>query len=335
MKEIPWNLIISKLSNKLTQEEEVQFDEWLKTDKNEFLFQECKTVWENVRKKVSGYEPDVELCWEELSKRIHKNTLPQKTIDTHFTKRHKFSRIARYAAAIAVLLATTFGLAYYIGKGNSDSVKDCIAYSTVNSKSKVTLPDSSLVWLHNHTSVIYCYNEKENQREITIEGEAFFDVKHDKANPFIVTANDIQVKVHGTQFNVKSLPDSENVLVSLYEGSVSMDFQGKEYILKPGEEGIYNINSKEINIQKGDVEFAKIWTTDKIRFQKKNLREVCKYLSKWYAVEFDIDPGIGDNQLYTFTFRGQSLKEVVELMTTIHSFTYHIDKTRNIVLIKK
>jgi ferric-dicitrate binding protein FerR (iron transport regulator) len=333
---LPWDLIVSKLRKEITSEEETTFNEWLSVGNNRQLFNQLEFVWERVQQKVSVYEPDLEYYWKELSSRIQ--SAPVEVQQTRTTPSYKFinRRFLRVAAAVAVIISTTFFFAYYfIGYNSSDTTQEYITYSTLSSKSRVFLPDSTEVWLHTNSSLTYNFNEKLEQREVNLSGEAFFNVKHNAKEPFIVATNGVQIKVHGTQFNVNSQATSDKVLVSLYQGSISMKTENKDILLKPGEEGLYDVNSKKISVSEGDVEFAKIWTSDKIRFENKNLREVCRYLSKWYGVEINIDPEIPDNQSYTFTFRGQSLDEVVGIMARIQSFNCTINEERNIVTINK
>lgn len=332
----PWDLIVLKLRKELSPEQEIFFINWLNADNNRQLFQQLELVWENIQKKISVYEPDLEYYWKELSDRIKTPPADNRKHGTMKPLKIAFNRFLRVASIIFILFTATFFAAYYIGKNNSERLPQYITYSTLNSKSKLFLPDSTEVWLHNNTSLTYNYNKKLKHREVDIAGEAFFKVKPDSKSPFCVSSNGVTVIVYGTQFNVNAYPELEKVRVSLYEGSVSMSTNDKNIFLTPGEEGFYDVKSKEISVTKGDVEFAKIWTENKIRFENKSLRDVCKYLSKWYGIKFDIDPAITDDQSFTFTFRGQSLDEVVGIMTRIQSFDYHIDEeNKTVKIIKK
>lgn len=332
---LPWDLIISKLRKETNAEEELTFNNWLLTGNNRELFQQLEFVWDRVQQKVSVYEPDLEYYWKELSARINQSPVAKTETRKPHKSRFITNRLLKIAAALAIVISTTFFFAYYFGKNSSINSQEYITYSTLNTKSKVLLPDSTEVWLHNNSSITYKFNEDLNQREVNLSGEAFFNVKHNKQFAFLVASKGVEVKVHGTQFNVNAYPSTNNVLVSLYQGSVSMKSNEKNIFLKPGEEGLFDSKNKNITVSEGDVEFAKIWTSDKIRFENKNLREVCRYLSKWHGIKFEIDSEINDNQSYTFTFRGQDIEEVVGIMAKIHSFDYVIDEESNIVKIHK
>ncbi len=245
-KKLPWDLIVSKLRNQLSSKDEVLFNEWLTTDDHRRLFEQLEIVWEKVQQKVSVYEPDLEYYWNELSARIDQEVVtsekPAKTLKKSFMS----GRVWRIAAALAIIISSTFFFAYYFGKYSSVNSQEYITYSTLNTKSKVLLPDSTEVWLHNNSSITYKFNEDLNQREVNLSGEAFFNVKHNKQFAFLVASKGVEVKVHGTQFNVNAYPSTNNVLVSLYQGSVSMTSNEKNIFLKPGEEGLLDSKNKNI-----------------------------------------------------------------------------------------
>ena len=324
---IPWDLIISKLRRNLSEENEIQFNDWVETGNNRDLFLQIETVWNNAQEKSAGYEPDLEYYWKKLSSRIRQDTTPKKTfLKVNFKY---FSRIA--AAVIFVALLFT----YYIKEHNLEK-QDYVAYSTVGNNSRIFLPDSSEIILHDNTILSYCFNKKSNRREVNITGEAYFKVRHDKQIPFLVNANDVSIQVHGTEFNVHSYSSDNKILVSLVNGSISMNTSSdKNIFLKPGEEALYDKDTKTLSVTKGDVDLTRIWTGDKIRLENKDLQEACKYLSKWYGVNIKIDPDIVENQSYTFTVMGQPLTEIIEIMSSINSFDYHFINENELVLKQK
>lgn len=336
-KKLPWDIIISKLRGSLSEKDAIHFENWLNEGNNLQLFQQLQTVWENVQNKVANYEPDLEYYWKELSARIEDDSL--KTLETDSSETNfkyiPIKRFYRIVAAASILLAITFSGAYYLGTNNTSKQATTLSYSSLTGKSKVILPDGTEVWLHSNTTLSYNSNFTSNTREVTMNGEAYFSVTHDAKKPFIVHSNDASVTVHGTKFNVNSYEDSQNVLVSLYEGSVSMQAANNNVMLKPGQEGHFDKLYNTLDVKEGDVEFAKSWTNDQLRFENKNLRYVCRYLSKWYSVDIDIDSAIGDNQSYTFTVRNENLEEIVRIMSRINSISYQFDNKNKLTIRRK
>lgn len=335
MKEkLPWDLIISKLRGDYRDEDAIIFENWLKIGDNNQLFQQLQQVWENVQNKVATYDPDLEYYWKELSARINDDqpeTSETKSSEINI-KYIPLKRFYRIVAAASILLAITFSGAYYLGKNNPFNQSSVQTYSSITGKSKVILPDGTEVWLHSNTTLSYNSKFTTNTRDVDLHGEAYFSVAHDANKPFIVHSDGAAVLVHGTKFNVNSYSSSPNIIVSLYEGSVSMNAGNKDIMLKPGEEGFFDKLYRTLEVKKGDVEFAKSWTNDQLRFENKNLRYVCRYLSKWYSVDIDIDPAIADNQSYTFTLRGENLEEIIRIMSRINSIDYQFNDENKLTL---
>ncbi len=334
---LPWDIIISKLRGTISEEDAIIFNNWLELDDNRQLFKQLEVVWENIQNKVANYEPDVEYYWTELSARIKADESGSTTSETSksSTRYIPIKKIYRIVAAASVLLAITFSGAFYLGRNNFQNKSTIQTYSSLTGKSKVTLPDGTEVWLHSNTTLSYNSNLKSDKREVDMQGEAYFCVKHDANRPFIVHSNGASVKVHGTKFNVNSYSISDNILVSLYEGSVSMKIANKDVVLKPGEEGNYDKLNKILDVKIGDVDFAKSWTNDQLRFKDKNLRYVCRYLAKWYSVDIIIDSAIANNQSYSFTLQNESLEDVIRIMSRINSIEYKFDENNKLILKNK
>jgi ferric-dicitrate binding protein FerR (iron transport regulator) len=333
-KKLPWDNIISKLRGSLDEHASLNFENWLNEANNRQLFQQLQTVWENIQNKVATYEPDLEYYWKELSSRINEEDSQLGSLKPEI-KSIPFKRFYRYAAAASILLVITFSVAYFLGINRSLEPEISESYSSLTGKSKVILSDGSEVWLHSNTTLKYSNNSVSNSREVSLNGEAYFNVAHDAKKPFIVKVGQVAVKVHGTKFNVNAYNTSNSILVSLSEGSVEMKTQGKEVFLKPGEEGNFNKANKKLAVKKGDVEFAQSWTSDQLRFEKKNLREVCKYLSKWYSVDINIDQAIANNQAYSFTVRNESLEEIARLLSRVNAINYKFTEKNELILSAK
>ncbi|MEA4974292.1 MAG: FecR domain-containing protein [Paludibacter sp.] len=331
---LPWNLIKSALLDKLSEGDKVKFDSWLKQEENQQLYTGIKDLWVNVQQKSANYEPDVEFYWNELASRIEKESRVAHTLGvSKGTGRYMPAvRFYRMLAVASVLLILGFSSLFYFVKVDTGLQHSVQTYASLTGKSKVVLPDGSEVWLHSNSTLSYNDFNKNNTREVSMTGEAYFDVKKDAGKPFIVSVNDVKVKVHGTSFNVNAYDKSGQVLVSLFEGNVSMDVAGKQVFLSPGEEGSYDGNIRLLSVKQGDVDFAKSWSNDHLRFENKNLRQVCRYLSKWYTVDIDIDPAIANNQSYTFTLRDESLEEVVRILSRINEIDYQFDENNKLLL---
>ena len=163
-------------------------------------------------------------------------------------------------------------------------------------------------------------------REVALNGEALFDVTKDNRHPFVVLASEVKVKVHGTCFNVNSYPKEENIRVTLFRGSVSLEAGGKEAYLYPGEIAALNKRDKTLNITSADMFYESFWASESVRFEAKSLRYITRYLEKWYNVKIEVDPTIPDSQAYTFTIKDESLEVSLRIMSRINPIAYTFDE---------
>ena len=199
-----------------------------------------------------------------------------------------------------------------------------LSYSSLSGKSKIILPDSSVVWLNSGSSLRYAVNFFEN-REVDLSGEALFDVTKDSRHPFVVSTSGVKVRVHGTRFNVNSYSKEENILVTLFQGSVSLEAGGQEAYLHPGERASVSKKYRTLDITSADMFYDSFWASESVRFEAKSLRYITRYLEKWYNVKIEVDPSIPDSQAYTFTIKDESLEVILRIMSRINPISYMFD----------
>ncbi|MEG1402648.1 FecR domain-containing protein [Bacteroides sp.] len=329
--EIPWDLIISKLQHRIAVEEDRQLMKWLDDNRNKEVFDELQQVWEKVQNNASGYVPDSDHYWKELSKRMA--TRVDRIESRPKTKPFAFvSSVRRYAAVACIAFVVTFSISFYLGIEVGQPKAEELVYSNLVGKSKMILPDGTVVWLHSKTSLACDTYYDWKYRQINLTGEAYFDVAHDKEKPFIVQTEGMKVIVHGTKFNIESFPESGNTFVSLIEGSVALETSIEKRFLQPGEMATYNKNSNQLMVEKSNVDFESSWAKDMLTFEKQSLGVICKFLSKWYNIKISLDPRLSDKYLYTFKLQKESLEEVMRIMDRIHPMDYTFNEQNELII---
>lgn len=174
------------------------------------------------------------------------------------------------------------------GKVVYSGTSDQIEYNTVTNPrgSKVIdlgFVDGSHVWLNAGSSITYPVPFENNERKVKINGEAYFEIAHNPNQPFKVVKGDIQITVLGTHFNVNAYDDETNLKVTLLEGSVKVNTQTKEQIIKPGQQAII---SGIIKVD-GDIDIDEImaWKNGSFFLNNKDLNSVLRELARWYDVD--------------------------------------------------
>ena len=193
-------------------------------------------------------------------------------------------------------------------------------------RAQVTLPDQSKVWMNSNSKLIYTTG-KNNTREVKLTGEAFFKVFKDKTRPFIVSANNLQVEVLGTSFNVKVRQGSDLIETSLVEGSVKLSGTdlSQDYYLKPSEKAIFSNSTKSIQIVATDNEVETAWKDNKLKFKSERFVDVIAKLEDWYGVKIKLQYPAIENDLISGSFKDESLKTVLETFKIQYHIRYEIN----------
>jgi transmembrane sensor len=191
----------------------------------------------------------------------------------------------------------------------------------------VSLPDSSRVWLNASTTIRYPESFK-NNREIELEGEAYFEVMHDAKKPFAVETGDLQTTVLGTSFNIEAYPSAEKTTVSVITGKVKVDDNSRELArLTPTGQLEYDKKNKTVNISTIDTSAIRAWKNGKLQFAGQTLTEIAATLERWYGVNIVFtNPGIGNCRYYMSFDNSISLEKLMLTMSDLTEMKYSIDK---------
>lgn len=152
---------------------------------------------------------------------------------------------------------------------------------------EAVLPDGTKVWLNALSSIRFPSSFQSLNREVAIKGEVYFEVAHDAKHPFLVKADDTEIKVLGTSFNVNAYPDEEGIKTSLVTGSVSLMAGKEQAVLKPGQQAIFNYQDHLISVNNNpdEVEKALAWKNGLFNFNDADIQEMLRSIARWYDVE--------------------------------------------------
>lgn len=188
---------------------------------------------------------------------------------------------------------------------------------------KITLADGTRVWLNAESSIKYPAQFAQDKRMVELKGEGYFEVAHDKARPFIVTAGGQEVKVLGTRFNVNAYNNEPHILTTLVEGSVQLsDIAHKTtMLLKPSQQAIFTSTSGRFDVNTLDTEPYTAWTENEFSFQGASMGEVLRQLERWYDIDVDYDTVPTDMEVTASLKRNKKLSSVLQILekaTDIH-----------------
>ncbi|WP_106792007.1 FecR family protein [Aquimarina sp. Aq78] len=205
-------------------------------------------------------------------------------------------------------------------------------------RTKITLSEGTKVWLNSGSKLTYPVVFNGDKREVHLVGEAIFDVKHNKKQPFYVVTDDYDIKVLGTVFNVSSYSDDYHTSTALERGSVEIKYKGNSIFGKssikitPGTLAVYNNKTKKISRNRVDVTKYMSWRDGKFIFKKQRMDMIVKKLSRYYNVTISIE----SEELKKQTFSGHldlkdSVEKVMEVLKQSTDLRYKIENGKFVI----
>lgn len=250
-------------------------------------------------------------------------------VNRKINKRQTVSMFLWVQRVAAVLFVPFFlSTLYYIVK------KEPLEYLEIKTTpgmiTSLHLPDGTQVWLNSGSYLKYPSKFTGNERNVELEGEAYFKVQKNTRKPFLVnTKENLQVEVLGTEFNVEAYPGDSCIATTLLSGSVKLTYNSshnnrESIIMKPNEQVVYNENTKTIKQQEAFTSGATAWKDGKMVLRNTPLTEALKLLSKRFDVEFILKrKGLEDNY-FTGTFENQQLSKILDLLRKASDIEYRI-----------
>jgi ferric-dicitrate binding protein FerR (iron transport regulator) len=279
--------------------------------------------WESVLQEESIGDIDLNIMLDRVHHLIRKKeSQKKKTLVRRMT-----SFYMKIAAVLLVPIIVAGSIyVYYLSSSSVRIVDQMVSseiYAPMGSRVSFNLPDGTTGWLNSGSKLTYSLPFSEN-RKVAIEGEAWFDVRHNEKHPFEISAGKSMIKVLGTSFNVSAYPEERYVEVVLQNGKIEFSDQllAERVILKPSERLVIKDNRLELNPV--DPTKYKGWTDGKLIFRGDDMAEVARRIERWYDVKVEI----ADKDLLQFSFRAtfvdDSLDDVLKLISMTSPIDYKI-----------
>ncbi len=194
---------------------------------------------------------------------------------------------------------------------------------------QLVLSDGTTVHLNAGTTLKYPVRFLETfPRDVFLDGEAFFEVARDPEHPFRVNAQNIQIKVLGTKFNVNSYSADRVINTVLAEGSVEINEVGElnsnPVLLKPNQIASYNVSHRSMQVDNVNVSEYIAWTRGELWFQSRTFPEILKVLERHYDVTISNNYRYLDDQKFFARFDSQTIEQVLDLFQKSEPFEYEI-----------
>lgn len=298
------------------------FAEWV-SDENDSEQKEA-ALMEQWNKDCYVPQDAVEASFKAVSGRID----PRKTSARNASSVWKWAAMCSSVAAAVVLYVLAFYPKEVVVEKMPSPMTEC--YAENGEKQIIVLPDSSTVILNSGSMLIYPESFSGPERKVYLTGEAIFDVKKGQSWPFIVSTRDLDVRVHGTFFNVSSYMESDCTVATLKEGSISVLTETKgEYLLTPGQALEYDRVSDKVSISQVADDAAFSWKDGKLCFKSESIHAIARKIERYYGCKVYLTTSRYDGESLTAKFiHGETLEELMSaLCLLIPGMKYKIDNS--------
>ena len=193
----------------------------------------------------------------------------------------------------------------------------------VGQRTEITLNDGTRIWLNSNTTLRIESQKEKDLRRVCLNGEAYFEVSKDTLRRFLVNAGDMEVEALGTAFNVKAYEEDDEVVTTLFEGSVRTAV-GKEFvILSPDESAVFNKSSHILSVNHPtNASYARLWRTNELAFSGESLEEIAVLMNRMYNVEVRFLSNKIKGYSFSGVIRNNSLDNVFEIISLTAPITY-------------
>ncbi len=360
-----WTLMSRKLSGEATQAELLELDSLIALNpETDIPTQFVNEYWAI---PIENDEDFLEATFHQHTERLkdkgyHLNTDLSETGSFNYesSEKNKKTKKAILFGSASLLIVAVIFVSYYYYKTNDRLQNPTVAKSEISTKNgsrtKIQLPDGTSVWLNSSSKLTYDnQNFGDKIREVSLVGEAYFDVVKNAAKPFIIHTAKMDIKVLGTAFNVKSYPGDRTTETSLIHGSVEVTLNDRleKIMMKPNEKLIINNDDSKtlpvnnmVNPQKLStaatkpiIELSHLtrypsdnsvvetgWINNKLIFTNETLEEIATKMERWYGVTIHIKNENLKKELLTGSFEKETLPQALKALQFTTRFNYKIEK---------
>jgi len=236
-------------------------------------------------------------------------------------------------AGVVIKKTANGQLIYDISHSNHSGSE--VGYNTIEAPAggqwQVVLPDGSHVWLNALSSLKYPTTFNGNERSVELSGEAYFEVTHNKLQPFRVKSKNQVVEVLGTHFDIMAYSDEKEIKTTLLEGAVKISDHQRSQLLKPGQQARVSQSAISL-INEVDLEEVIAWKEGYFKFHE-SLESIMNKVARWYDVEVVYQPGVNRSRAYGAEVpRAKDITTLLNIIASTETVHFKIEGRRVIVM---
>ena len=302
--------------------------------------------WKNPQEVHVVKKPDLIKLFSKIKERIHPESesrssnaqfLISEIEDLKLQNRSLRKRyLVALAVAASVILLISLSSLFIINKNQVFRTAFTENIAPRGQKSHVILPDGSHVYLNSGSMLRYDNHFGRRYRELHLTGEAYFEVARIEKLPFIITTDDVEVKVLGTRFNVMAYPEDEIIETIVAEGSVTVTevHNQSSVLLGANQKATFHKNTQFLLLTDVNPDPYISWKNNLLTFDNENFADVIRKLERWFDVSIHVEGTDSIRDRFTLTIKSESLREVLELISLTTSIEYSIQANQVTIIYK-
>ncbi len=313
--DIDWARLGRYLAGESTPREAADVDAWLAADpRRHELMSTLTTAWKTAGESRGHQGADIERAWNKMSSSIDALEAP-----VPLRPRWTSSPALRVAA---VLLLTTGAIATWQSSRSTTTIapgaRKPLGFATAaGQRDSITLSDGTTVLLGVASRLTVAADYGATSRDVALQGEALFHVRHDDAKPFRVSVAGRRVEDLGTEFSVRAYSSADTVRVFVLSGLVALHPAGAAQpatVVNPGQLGLIPVSGPATVVTTTNVESFTGWSRGRLVFDHTPMRRVAEELERWFGVTVVLDGRTLDARDVTVTFTGEPLADVAKVI---------------------
>jgi ferric-dicitrate binding protein FerR (iron transport regulator) len=356
-----WNLLALKLSGEAAPEDLIELQSIIESSSNlQNIVNRVEIYWNEKNELVNDDETEEERFHLMLQAENKQEIIPNEIIERNPVKSLKTKKyhFVLVAASVLLIAAIAFLLKDHFNNTIDFSSKTDLqqVYVKPGSKSKIILPDGTVVHLNSSSRLAYHNNFNKNVREVELDGEAYFDVTKDAKHPFIVHTSNIDIKVLGTLFNVKCYAQDATIETTLLRGSIEVynknDASAPKVILRPNEKLVFTKKTDEqvttknksvVSVLKNTAPDENIsisnlppnkpdslkdetsWVYNRLVIDDDDFSKMAKKMERWYGVKIEIQSPELQHYHFKGIFENETIEQALNALQLTVKFRYKIN----------
>ena len=303
-------LIGKYLVKEATAEEINRLEKWVgESDENKDTFNKYKQSWILSGINKENMNIDLNAEWATLSSKLFEQRIDSVLSPKVRKPQPVFPMFLKTAAAVVILMAVTFFLYNFFMKPGT------VEMMATNVVEIETLTDGTIITLNRNSTLSYPKQFEKDVRKVKLTGDAFFEVEHNKYQPFVIESQNIEIEVLGTSFYVDAHEENSTIEVVVNSGGVALRSDKEEQIiLKAGDKGIFNKETGELFRERNEDVNYDSWKTKRLVFDDTELGEVINKLNLVYNAKIKILNPEVNNCRITVTFENMPLESVLNIL---------------------